>query len=194
MMRLACFVLLIVAAGGAGATELWRWVDDQGVVHYSDRPSPGAEKVVISGAQTFTAPALPEDGADEDGSGQADGSVYRQLAITQPGQDETLWNIEGRLDVRIAVDPVIQGRHSLQVFLDGQRVEDVPPSATAFTLGNVFRGEHTLTATIVDESGRELVSSAPVKFFVQQTSLNNPNNPNNSPPRPTPRPARPGGG
>jgi hypothetical protein len=193
MMRLACFVLLIVAAAGAGATELWRWVDDQGVVHYSDRPFPGAEKIVISGAQTFSAPALPA-GADEDDSEQADGSVYRRLAITQPGREETLWNIEGRLDVSIAVDPAIRGRHSLQVFLDGQRVEDVPPTATAFTVGNVFRGEHTLTVSIVDEAGRELVSSAPVKFFVQQTSLNNPNNPNNSPPRPTPRPARPGGG
>ena len=37
MMRLACFVLLILAAAGAGAAEMWRWVDDRGVVHYSDR-------------------------------------------------------------------------------------------------------------------------------------------------------------
>ena len=194
MMRLACFVLLILAAAGAGAAELWRWVDDRGVVHYSDRPVPGAEQVTISGAQTFSAPAMPAETGDGDDGGQADGSVYRQLAIVQPAQDETLWNIEGRLDVRVAVDPVIQGRHSLQVFLDGQRVEDIPPDATAFTLGNVFRGEHTLTASIVDEAGRQLVSSAPVKFFVQQTSLNNPNNPNNNPPRPTPLPAPRGGG
>ena len=192
MMRLACFVLLILAAAGAGAAEMWRWVDDRGVVHYSDRPVPGAEKVTISGAQTFSAPALPADEGAGDEGGQADeGNVYRQFAIVQPAQDETLWNIEGRLAVQIAVDPVIKGRHSLQVFLDGQRVEDVPPDATAFTLGNVFRGEHTLTASIVDEAGRQLVSSAPVKFFVQQTSLSNPNS---SPPRPTPRPAPRGGG
>ena len=196
-MRLAWFVLLFLTAAAAGAAELWRWVDEQGVVHYSDRPVPGAEKIVVSGAQTFSAPAVPAAGRDADDAddGQAGGEgVYRRLAITQPGPEETLWNIEGRLDVRIAVDPAVRGRHSLRVMLDGQRVEDVPPAATSFTLGNVFRGEHTLMVSIVDESGRELISSAPVTFFVQQTSLNNPNNPNNSPPRPTPLPARPGGG
>jgi hypothetical protein len=42
----------------------------------------------------------------------------------------------------------------------------------------VFRGAHTLTAAVVDGEGRELAASAPVQFFVQQTSVQNPNNPN----------------
>lgn len=191
MMRLACIFLLILAAAGAGAAELWRWVDDRGVVHYSDRPVPGAEKIVISGAQTFSAPPVSASGREADRQAGAENGVYRRLAITRPGPQETLWNIEGNLDVQVAVDPPVRGRHSLRVMLDGQRVQDVPPAATAFTLGNVFRGEHTLEVSIVDELGRELISSGSVNFFVQQTSLNNPNS---RPPRPTPLPARPGGG
>jgi hypothetical protein len=62
------------------------------------------------------------------------------------------------------------------VSLDGQRVE-TPPGATQFTISEVFRGEHRLSVSVVDENGRELVSSEPVTFYVQQVSLQNPNRP-----------------
>ena len=192
-------VLFLVALADASGEEreLWRWVDDQGVVHFSDRPVPGAEKVTLRGAQTFSAPAArpqaapPEGAAGED---PAQAPIYRRLSIVQPGREETLRNIEGRLDVRIEVDPPIRGRHELRAFLDGQPVQSVPPAATAFTVANVFRGEHTLRVAIVDETGREIATSDAVRFFVHQTSLLNPSNPATSPPRPTPQPGRPGGG
>jgi len=197
-MRLMFLLVFCLAAAAAGATELWRWVDDNGIVHYSDRPAPGAEKVIIQGAQTFSVPAAGESAASpaeerEDG----EEATYRRFAITQPAREETFWNIEGRLDVSIDVAPAIRGRHALKVYLDGQPVDGVPPAAPSFIMGNVFRGEHTLRASIVDEQGRELVSSQPVRFFVRQTSQLNPNNPAGRPPsvpRPTPLPARPGGG
>jgi hypothetical protein len=202
-MRLMCLLVLCLMAVSAGATELWRWVDDNGVVHYSDRPVPGAEKVIIKGAQTFSVPAVPdsaassEDASAEDEPENGERASYRRFAITQPAREETFWNIEGRLNVSIDVDPAIRGQHALKLYLDGQPVEGVPPAGTSFTVGNVFRGDHTLRASIVDQRGRELVSSQPVRFFVRQTSQLNPNNPATRPPsgpRPTPLPARPGGG
>ena len=43
------------AADSNGGTTTYRWVDAQGVVHYSDTPQPGAETLQIQPAQTFSA-------------------------------------------------------------------------------------------------------------------------------------------
>jgi hypothetical protein len=177
MRGLWLLALLAVTAHGA-ETETWRWVDERGVVHYSDRPHPGAERVDLRSVQSYEAPRLPDRGADGNGEGTDLENPYRRVAILQPGAGETLWNIGGRLDVQLDIDPSVRGAHRLQVRLDGEPVPGVPEAGTQFTIGNVFRGAHTLTAAVVDAEGRELAASAPVQFFVQQTSVQNPNNPN----------------
>lgn len=40
-------------ADAPGSATVYRWVDSQGVVHYSDRPQPSAERLRIPPAQTF---------------------------------------------------------------------------------------------------------------------------------------------
>ena len=65
-MRALAFTLMFSVAtlALAGAT-VYRWVDDQGVVHYSDQPHANAEKLHVNAAQTYkptgpdTAPAIP---------------------------------------------------------------------------------------------------------------------------------------
>ena len=40
-----------------GAATVYKWVDDNGVVHFSDQPNPKAQKIEVAGAQTYAAPA-----------------------------------------------------------------------------------------------------------------------------------------
>lgn len=177
-MRVMVWVALLAAtAASAAERETWRWVDERGVVHYSDRPHPGAEKIDLRAVQSYEAPAAARTApgsADEDENAP---NPYRRFTIVSPAEGETLWNIEGRLAVTLAVDPVIRGQHRLAVKLDGEPVGGVPEADTDFTIGNVYRGEHTLQASIVDAQGRELASSQPVRFYVHETSLLNPGNP-----------------
>jgi len=42
----------------ASAQQAYRWTDENGQVHYSDRPEPGAVEVRLSGAQGYS-PAVP---------------------------------------------------------------------------------------------------------------------------------------
>ena len=46
LMSLACSLAL------AGAT-VYRWTDEQGIVHYSDQPHANAEKLHVNAAQTY---------------------------------------------------------------------------------------------------------------------------------------------
>jgi hypothetical protein len=181
-MRWMWMVLLLPMSAGAVAGEMWRWVDANGVVHFSDRPHPGAERVELGSAQSYTAPAIPPPRREQPEQEGEPASLYSRLSIVSPSEGETLWNIGGELNVQIALEPLLASGHQLRIFLDGSQVEGVPQGATQFTIGEVFRGERTLRASIVDAQGRELVSSETVTFFVQQTSVLNPNRP------------RPGGG
>lgn len=176
-MRWILMVLLGFYAAGIAANEMWRWVDERGVVHFSDRPHPGAERVDLQPAQTFTAPAIPPPAPVESAAAagaQGAAAAYARLSIVAPAAGETLWNIGGELNVQLAVEPEIARNHELRLFLNGERVEGIPQGAAQFTIGDVFRGENTLRASIVDAQGRELVSSRAVVFYVQQTSIQNP--------------------
>ena len=165
-----CLALPAVALGGA---EVYRWVDDDGQVHYSDRPSPGADRVVIEVAPPSSSPA-PGVASAQTPSPTDDkpaAAAYESLTIRSPGQDEVLWNIEGQLDVAVAPQPALQRGHTLQLLLDGQPVAELEPGTTRTRLSDVYRGRHTLVARIQDGSGSTLIQSAPVTFQVQQSAL-----------------------
>jgi hypothetical protein len=93
------------------------------------------------------------------------------IDIVSPKEQETLHNIEGSLSVSIATNPGLQSGHQIDAILDGER-RALGARSLDFTLAEVFRGEHTLQVVIVDSAGAEIRRSAPVTFYVRQTSVN----------------------
>ena len=185
----AWLLILLSTAGLATAAEVYRWVDETGQVHFSDRPQEGAERVELAEPTTIAPPAARparRSARREDEQEQQQPFQYETLAITKPAQEEVFWNIEGQLDVSLQVQPRLQRGHELRLFLDGQPVRSLRPGVTQARLSDVFRGVHVLRAEIRDQNGEVLIESAPVTIMVQQTSILNPNHPN-PPPRPAPR-------
>jgi hypothetical protein len=180
-MRRLLLTVCLVAAVSAGATEVYRWVDGDGQVHFSDRPQEGAERVVLDEAQTFSAPP-PRTRRDTNGGAQADAAArYRSLEIVQPGQEEVLWNIQGQLDVSMRLEPRLRTGHRVSLYLNDQLVEGKQPGSLEARLTNVLRGTHVLRAEVRAPGGEVLIRSEPRSFTVQQTSILNPNNPANAP-------------
>lgn len=180
--------LCVFLALALGSADVYRWVDADGQAHYSDRPQRGAERITL----TVTRPAASSTTSSGQAADATDNQVpepvvgYESLTITRPAQEQTLWNIEGQLDVAAAVQPPLQPGHALQFYLDGRMAAATPgASQTRFT--EVYRGEHTLQVEVVDASGRSLVSSPTLTFFVRQTSIAT--NTPKPPPKPTPKKA-----
>jgi hypothetical protein len=176
-------ILLIgLAAGGGAMADVFRWVDEEGVVHFSDRPHEGAEIVTLPKSQTFSAPATsrqqqpaePETADAETDSDEEAG--YTSLRIISPGQDEVLWNTGGALDVRINLEPQLQDGHKVLLFLDDQMVSELAGEQRSFQLSEVFRGTHSLRAEVHDANGDGVFRSIAITFTVQQTSVQNQNN------------------
>lgn len=64
---LLMFTLLLIAAGGdARAAGAYRWVDQDGKVHYSDQPRAGAVAVKARPGASVQAPAKPQTAKDEE--------------------------------------------------------------------------------------------------------------------------------
>lgn len=177
MRNVLLSMLLFAAVSAAGAKEVYRWVDRDGVVHFSDRPTEGAERVQLRDAQTFSAPPVRARAPAGDGE---ENFGYDRFEITSPAQEEVLWNIEGLLTVSMQLQPRLQSGHRIELFLDGAPVRNDPRSLTA-RVTDVVRGVHVLTAKVTDAAGQVIAESEPRTFAVQQTSVLNPNNPNFNP-------------
>jgi hypothetical protein len=157
----------------ATAGEAYVWTDDEGVVHYSDRPVPGARKIELAEPNTGQSPARRRADAagDETAEAPTESDVpfrYETLEIASPSAEETLWNIGGALTVSLALNPPLQAGHQVRVYFDGN-AQIV--SGTSFQLNEVWRGVHNLQAEIIDETGRMLIRSRTNRFYVQQATV-----------------------
>ena len=166
--------LLSTVASGQGA---YTWVDENGQTHYSDRPVPGSTLIELETAQGFTAPRPAIREAAEPEAEIDPAAAYTAFDILQPQQQETLWNVAGNVGVSLNIAPVLQPGHHVGVFLDGE-LTDLDTTEVQFQLTEVFRGQHTMQAVILDNNGDVVLRSLAVTFMVQQTTVLNPNNPN----------------
>jgi len=176
-MRRLLFTLLLLAAPLALAATVYKWVDENGVVHYSDQPHPNAEKVHVKEPQTYresnplAAPAAPSP----DGGGGG-GPTYRGCLIAQPADNEDLANPDS-LVVVVRTDPPLRPGDQVFVTLDGQALNDGRPTGAQFTISPVERGTHVLQATVRDSGGALLCQTSGISYSAHQPSVLNPANP-----------------
>ena len=171
-MRLRLFLAVIsLLAAGLAAAQAYRWVDEDGVVHYSDRPQPGAERIDLPRQEPRARAAAPAPrvGAtvDEDAEPEAPFS-YESLSVASPGAEVTLWNIEGILNVSLDLQPALQPGHQVRVYFDG---EARTVTGTSFQIEDVWRGVHNIQAEILDQNGDLMIRSRTNRFYVQQNTV-----------------------
>jgi Domain of unknown function (DUF4124) len=174
--------LLCVGCSALGGATLYKWVDADGVTHYSDRPEPGAQKVKIASAQTYKGDARPATGASQPPPASGSASSYKSLEVTSPEDGAVLWNIGGQLEIAATLEPDLVSGHQLWFVIDGKSQQ-----AQGTTLAiDVGRGSHTVSASVTDANGSELIISAPITFIVRQTSAQAPQGPS-LPAKPKPK-------
>jgi hypothetical protein len=171
-LRPVFMLLCLLAAVFAAAQEAYRWVDEDGVVHYSDRPREGAEAVELPTPNVTAVRPAPRanattgDAAEESASEPAPG--YTSIEIVSPKAEETLWNIEGVLNVSVALQPSLQPGHQVRAYFNG---EMQPAGGTSFQLQEVWRGVHNIQVEVVDANGKLMIRSRPSRFYVQQNTV-----------------------
>jgi Domain of unknown function (DUF4124) len=175
-MRALVFTLLSVLCTAAFAATVYKWVDENGVTHYSDQPHENAQKVTVAQPQTYKAPKPPP----EQPSAAPPPKVpppYSSCAIAQPANDDTIPNATS-VDAAVVTNPAVRVGDEVVLLFDGSRVSSFPVSGGSTTINGIERGSHSLQAIIRDSAGQVVCQSASITFTVLQPSVLNPANPN----------------
>lgn len=171
-------LLLVATVAAAGAT--YRWVDTDGV-HYSDQPHAGAEKIFIGQTQTYSStPAQasePPTSRRPRKASEVGEYRYDSCPVTQPAQDQVLVEVES-VTIAVQVRPAKRSGDRVVLSFDGRPMEPQSPDQTEFHITPIERGTHTVAATVVDASSKNLCQSSAVTFHVRQPSVLAPLNPN----------------
>jgi hypothetical protein len=181
-------LIMLLLAGNAHA-EVYKSTNAAGEIVYSDTPTKGAEVMRMPELPTYTPPAVtPSTAANQKPDETA---IYEEFVFLKPADDATIRDNQGIISVELKLTPALRGKrnHRVQFYLDGAAYGE-PGSSLRTTMSNVDRGEHSLTASVVDANGEALISTAPVIVHLHRETINNPNNPNNpNRSRPTPLPS-----
>ncbi|GEM_PF-285826 len=173
----------------ASAATVYRHVDEQGNVSYSDRPDSG-EKMTL--APLTVVPATPDASSSSSLNNRSQSSnrnsqpaappflPYSTFRIASPTNEQTLpTGYAGNVQVELSIEPALRDDHRVRLLVDGQ-VSQSAMHSSVFMVTGLERGEHQLVAELLDADGRVRHSSEPVTLFVQRASVNLPRNPNNS--------------
>jgi hypothetical protein len=166
----------LLAAFTVQAAVIYKWVDADGVVHYSDQATPGAEKIITAGSPSATSSARNATGPVAPAPQKPAGGLnYTEFSITSPAPDQTFFG-DDVIAVHLNLNPSLRPNQAITWHLNGAQV-DAPPTAISFALPHLDRGTYALTATITDQQTSESQSSGSVTFFVRQPSALSPQSP-----------------
>ena len=170
-MRLTVVTVLLLASPLAFAAAVYKNVQPDGTITYSDQKAEGAEELKLPELQTYTAPPLGGDRASDAATGAADPADaigYKSIVIGSPENDTTLRDNAGNVSVSLTLEPALQVKHSVDIRMDGQSIGK--GRGTTISLTNVDRGTHTIEAVVLDETGKEVARSAPTVFHLNRAS------------------------
>lgn len=137
--------------------QLYKWVDEDGVTHYTDRrPEPGGQQQQLSPSlERISQKKTPPEQAAED--------AYPVFVISKPRNDDIVRSPGNSIDITVSIDPPLSENDFFQLYIDGLAAGETMKS-TELTLGNVSKGTHRIQAAIVTSEGVELKRTPEVTF------------------------------
>lgn len=174
MWKPTAFLLALLLPGVVPA-EVYRWVSPEGTVFYSDKPwGQGAERVALPPLTTIPAPTRgmdlrPSTPRLAQAEGEPAALGYQSFAFASPVTDQAVRANDGVVQVSLRLKPFLHAGHRIAVHLDGAPV----PAATGlqFSIPDMARGTHTLSAAVVDGVGEVQIQAPPVTFHVLRVAL-----------------------
>jgi len=172
-------VLFLALAAAPLTAEVYKVVDKDGNVTYTDQPPGDGSKPIklqpISVVETpvYEIKAKPavegEDGKPL--SLRTLRGMYRDFAIVAPQSEESIWHPDRPITVAWSTGTPLQTGMKASVSVDGQLQANTTDRVVS--VANLERGEHTVTAELTNERNQTVATAKPIVFFVRRPGLNN---------------------
>ncbi len=148
--------------------EIYKTVDKNGRVTYSDTPPPNtnAKPIELKSINTTPAVGLPNVSYTPPANdGPQDDSTY-QLQLIAPANGTTLMADERSVTLSVSLNGKLQNGDLFAYKLDGNTLAKT--TEAAYTLNEPPRGEHSLTVEIVDTQDKTLAQSDTITIVVMR--------------------------
>lgn len=157
-------------------SEVYKKIEQDGRVTYSDTPLENAELIELTPVKTYTAPPLPQESTDSASS--SDDAVEPEsysVMIVSPDPDSFIPIGTNGIEVKIFTTPGLYENHRLRLSVDNKQYGDLQTS-NLFFIKEIENGSHTLKADVVstDDSDQILSSSNEITIHTKRSYLFNP--------------------
>ena len=161
--------LFLLIASTAAHAEVYKSINADGEVVYSDQPTRGAERIKMPDLPSYT--PQPKRTLSRSTRVSDQQIHYEHFTLSSPDNEATVRNNLGSVQIATALTPALMSSlgHSIQYYLDGVAYGAAIDSTT-LTLTNVDRGEHRLSASVLDASGKVLISTSETTVFIKRNS------------------------
>lgn len=153
--------------------EVYRQVDANGNVTYTDEPGDNAERVDVKPVTTITMPKpqTVREQLEEDDDRIGDQEAYKSVSFASPGDEEAFHSGSGNVEFRVTSDPALRQGHQFEITLDGQPVGQTRSGSV--TVNNVFRGTHNAGVNVINQEGKRIYTGDKITFTVHRPSVLN---------------------
>ena len=153
------------------AEPVYKVTDADGDVTFTDTPPLSGDSTVEEHSIQIPNFAKPTEMTRTPAAPfEAEESTRYDTRIVTPANNSTIPMGPGNFTVQAAMNPPLAPDENLQLLLDGEPV-GAPQRIANWQLTNVYRGEHRLQVVRLDESGRQLDTSAASTVYVMRPSV-----------------------
>lgn len=174
------FAFSLVAVASPSMAQVYKTVDEDGNVSYTDQPpADGSKPIKLAPISVIEAPTYkkaPEatgDGTAEDGSEEVPLRTlrknYRDFAIISPQPEESVWQPDGPIPVAWSAGSALLEGMQVTISVDGKTKATTTQSMVPVV--GMERGEHTVTAVLRDAKNRTIATAKSVTFYIRQPNL-----------------------
>lgn len=171
-MKIRIFLILLVFIPALASAAIYKKVDRNGEVTFTDIPQKGAVELDVPKAQVYNEEVRQENSLSPKTSEQNANELISdyQVRLLTPTNDEVVWPSDtgiGSLDVSIKVDPELKESNFIVYDIDGKPFYG-PTRETSVNLQNIDRGTHILQVKIVNEQNKVLAETKPFTFHMKR--------------------------
>ena len=137
--------------------EVYKTIDEDGNVIFTDRPSLNSEEIKLKELKTTETvkPTSITSGSKNKNKGN---HSYKKLIVSNPANGSAIRSNNGNVSISISLEPSLRAGHRILISVDGKEVSK--GSGKSVSLTNLDRGTHAVTVRIIDSSSNAMISAS----------------------------------
>ncbi|MGF1708098.1 DUF4124 domain-containing protein [Enterovibrio baiacu] len=162
--------------------EYYRWVDENGVMHFSDAPPDVSLELdiqvdVVALEKQTTKTKIPTPDAPPAPPAPEAPAMATAVRLVSPSHEATIRSNEGNISIHVETDLPLGKNQTLRLVMDGNK--RAPQTANSWQLNNVDRGTHHVNVQLL-QNGKVIAATQSVTVFLHRATKP-------KAPKPTPR-------